>query len=86
MTQRQRVIIKAFLEALHLMDGVPLAESVLHAEVNLRITPTASKDEFDDSLIVANNNGWVIGEQSRFGKGRIWMLSDAGQAARHGMR
>jgi hypothetical protein len=86
MTQRQRIIIKALLEALHIMDGQPLAESVLHAEVNLRISPTATVDEFDDSLSVANTSRWIIGEQSRFGKGRIWVLSDAGQAARHGMR
>jgi hypothetical protein len=54
--------------------------------VNLRISPTATVDEFDDSLSVANTSRWIIGEQSRFGKGRIWVLSDAGQAARHGMR
>lgn len=86
MNLRQLTIIKALLEALYGMDGVPLAEAVLHAEVNLRIAPTCTVDEFDDAITTANTNRWAIGELSRFGKGKVWILSDAGLAARHGMR
>lgn len=86
MTKRQQEIIKALLQVLSDMDGHQLAETVLHAEVTLRLAKSATLAEFNDALHVADNNGWVIGVHSRFGKGRLWNLSDAGEAARLEMR
>jgi hypothetical protein len=86
MTKRQQEIIKALLQVLSDMDGHQLAETVLHAEVTLRLAKSAGLAEFNDALQIADTNGWVVSVHSRFGKGRLLSLSDAGEAARLEMR
>jgi hypothetical protein len=81
MTERQRKIIKAILEVLNGLDGGQSNEPILHAEINLRLTPTASRAEFEDAIKYCDDRNWVTGVPSRYG-GRLWNLSDAGQAAR----
>jgi hypothetical protein len=82
MTQRQRKIAQQILEVLNMMDGAQVNETILHAEINLRVKPNATFSEFSDALNVCDSNGWAVGVQPRFGGARLWSLSDAGQAAR----
>jgi hypothetical protein len=86
MTTRQIKIIKSILEALNLMDGGQMNEVVLHAEVCLRVTPNATKAEFDDALRLCDDHGWLIGVVPKFGGPKLWNLSDLGQATRLEMR
>ncbi len=86
MTLRQKQICRALLGALSALEGGQMSEQLLHAEVNLRVTPTASKAEFDDALEVCDSHGWVIGVNAKFGGGKLWNLSDAGEAARLEMK
>ena len=86
MTKRELRIIKALLQILHNLDGTQIAEAVLHAEVNLHVTPTASLAEFDGAVKVADDNRWITVVQSKFGAGRKFTLSDAGEAALLEMR
>ena len=81
MTEREFKIARAILTALHNLDGGQTSEPLLHAEVNLRVTPCATKAEFDDALRLCDSRGWCVGVQSKF-SGRKWNLSDAGEAAR----
>lgn len=85
MTRRQRTITTAILDVLYALDGGQLLETILHAEVNLRLSPTATFGEFEDALRHCDAARWLTGVQSRFG-GRLWNLSDAGQAARLEMK
>jgi hypothetical protein len=86
MTTRQRKIVKAILEALNALEGGQMGEQLLHAEVSLRVTPTASLSEFNDALSLCDSSGWLTGVQAKFGSGRLWNINDAGQAARLEMR
>jgi hypothetical protein len=81
MTPREHKIIRALLEATHNLDGGQIGETLLHAEVNLRITPTATLAEFNGAIAIADSRGWLTGVQAKFG-GRKWNISDAGEAAR----
>lgn len=81
MTLRDRKIVKAILDVLHNLDGRQVEERLLHAEVNLHVTPTASLAEFNADLILCDSRGWLIGVEGKFG-GRKWNISDAGEAAR----
>lgn len=82
MTKRQRQIVTNILEVLNMMDGAQVNETILHAEVNLRITPNASLAEFSDALQICDTSGWVTGVLPKFGGSKLWNLSDAGQGAR----
>lgn len=83
MSTRQRQIVKAILEVLNLMDGAQMNETILHAEVNLRVAPNATLVEFNDGLkVCAEQHAWATGIAPKFGGPRLWSLTDAGQAAR----
>lgn len=82
MNSRDRQILKALLDVLHQMDGGQLVESVLHAEVNLRISPNATLGEFESARDVADQRGFINGVTPRLGGGRKWNITDAGTAAR----
>jgi len=86
MTARQRKITKAILEALNALEGGQMTETLLHAEVSLRVTPTASLAEFGDALGVCDSSGWLTGIQAKYGAGRLWSINDAGQGARMELR
>ena len=86
MTHRQLTIVNALLTALNDLEGGQMTEPLLHAEVSLRVNPTASLAEFNDAVALSDSSGWLIGVQGKFGRGRLWSLSDAGQAARLEMR
>lgn len=82
MSARQRQIVKAVLEVLNLMDGALLNEVILHAEVNLRVTPNATLAEFGDAMRTCDLHGWLTGVSPKHGGARLWTISDAGQVAR----
>jgi hypothetical protein len=81
MTRREQKIARALLDVAHNLDGGQIGEILLHAEVNLIVTPTATLAEFNSVLALCDARGWLIGVQGKFG-GRKWNLSDAGTAAR----
>jgi hypothetical protein len=85
MTARKLKIIRAILNVLENLDGGQLTESVLHAEVNLHVTPTATLGEFDDAIQYCDQARWITGVSGKFG-GRKWNLSDLGAAARLEMK
>lgn len=85
MTQRENKLVRAILEVAHNVDGAQLSETMLHAEVNLQVTPTATLAEFNAALAICDSRGWLIGVPSKF-TGRKWNISDAGEAARLEMR
>jgi hypothetical protein len=78
MKQRDQKIVKAILEALDLVDG-QLTETILHAEVNLRVTPNALLAEFENALKYCDTKKWVIGVRPEFGPAK-WMISSLGRA------
>ena len=86
MTHRQLTIVRALLTVLNERDGGQMTEPLLHAEVSLRVDPTASLAEFNDALGLCNNSGWITGVPKKYGVGHLWNLNDAGQAARLEMR
>jgi hypothetical protein len=86
MTARQRKIVTGILEALNALEGGQMSEPLLHAEVSLRVSPTATLAEFSDALALCDNSGWLTGVQAKYGAGRLWSINDAGQAARMELR
>lgn len=86
MTARKLTLVKALLNYLSDRDGAQVGETILHAEVNLRVAPTASLAEFNDALKHADDAGWLTGIPARYGTGKIWKLSEAGEAARMEMQ
>jgi hypothetical protein len=78
MTKNEIKIIKAILYVLHEVDGGQLHELPLHAEVNL--LRECSRTEFEAALKICDTNRWIVGIHSKF-KGRLWNISDAGEAA-----
>jgi hypothetical protein len=86
MTTRERSIVRAILEVLNDLDGGQITDPLLHSEVSLRVTPTATLAEFDGAMGICDGSGWVTGIQGKHGRGRLWCLNDAGQAARLEMR
>jgi hypothetical protein len=86
MTGRQRKIVRAILEALNALEGGQMNEPLLHAEVSLRLSPTATLAEFNDALSVCDSSGWLTGVVGKYGGGRLWCINDAGQAARLEMK
>jgi len=85
MTQRESKIVRAILEVAHNLDGGQMTEVLLHAEVNLQVTPTAGLAEFNAALAICDSRGWMIKVPSKF-TGLKWNISDAGEAARLEMR
>jgi hypothetical protein len=86
MTNRERPIVRAILEFLHLMDGAQVTDQLLHAEVNLRVSPTATLTEFNGAMGVCDGSGWIMGIVGRYGRGRLWCITDAGEVAWAEMR
>lgn len=82
MNAREQKIIKVMLDYLYDRDGAQVAEGILHAEVNLRISPTASLGEFNAALKKADDSGWLTGVIARYGNGKLWRLSQLGEATR----
>lgn len=82
---RKYKIIRAILNVLENLDGGQLTEQVLHAEVNLHVTPTATVGEFEDALQQCDHSKWITGVTGKFG-GKKWNLSDLGAAARLEMK
>jgi hypothetical protein len=78
MKQRDQKIVRAVLESLDLIDG-QLTETILHAEVNLRVTPNALLSEFENALKYCDFKKWVIGVRPEFGPAK-WLISDLGRA------
>ncbi len=83
MTERQIIIGQKILEALNQMDGGQLAETVLHAQVNLLIKPNATLGEFEDALGECDRMGWVMGVPNKFNKNeKRWTITNEGESAR----
>ena len=77
---RQHKIVKAILEALYNQDGNTVPELVLHAEVNLRVTPNTLLSEFESGLREGESLGWILGVRTKL-LGVKWSLTDNGKAA-----
>jgi len=86
MTERQLKITRALLDALNALEGGQMTEPLLHAELSLRVTPTASLAEFNDALELCDNNGWLTGVKAKHRNGRVWCINEAGMAARLELR
>jgi hypothetical protein len=78
MTKSETKLLKAILYVLHEVDGGQLHELPLHAEVNL--LRECTRTEFEAALKIGDTNRWILGIHSKF-KGRLWCISDAGEAA-----
>lgn len=80
MTDREQLIIATLLKQLKGMKGGgPVHEAVLLNAVSL-LVPKLRKSEFDQALLHADRNGWVISTPGLLQTGK-WALSDAGEVA-----
>jgi hypothetical protein len=79
MTAHETKIAKRILDALHAEDGAQAHALTIHGKIGGLGCCTAS--EFDTVLAELDQRRLVIGIQTKF-KGRMWSISDAGQAAR----
>jgi len=78
MKQRDQKIVRAILEALDLADGL-LIETILHAEVNLRVTPNTLLSEFEKGVNFCESKRWITGVRPDVGSTK-WMITDYGRA------
>ncbi len=79
MNKRDQKILRALLEALDEMDGLAV-ETIVHAEVNLRVKPNALLMEFERALNFAQGRRWVLGVRPEVGDAK-WKITDEGRAA-----
>ena len=79
LTPREIKIAKAILDYLHGLDGGQAHALTLHAEIGGMATCSAV--EFDGVLGALDIRQYVLGIHTKF-KGRMWNISDAGEAAR----
>lgn len=86
MTEREKRIITAALDALHDQDGRQVTDVELHADVKLRVNPPPMLDEFEAAMRLADGMRAVVGVTARFGKGYRWSISDEGEAIRLQLR
>lgn len=84
MKQRDQKIVRAILEALDLADGL-LIDTILHAEVNLRVTPNALLAEFDKGIAFCESKRWITGIRPEVGSTK-WMITELGQAKKAEMQ
>ncbi len=85
MTNRDRDIIKAALDAAHEADA-QLSDVALHSVTNKFLRDggkmTASLGEFELAMKLADATKLFIGVPARFGSGRRWTITAEGEAAR----
>jgi hypothetical protein len=85
MTERQQQIATAILRFLDRLDGAQGAETVIHASAQTALRnlgePAPSLAEFQDALLLCDQQGWVTGVSSRLTKQMKWCLNDLGRAA-----
>ena len=79
MTTRETHIAKKILNALHELDGGQVHALSIHAEIGGLAFCTGA--EFDSTLELLDSRRFVLGVNTRF-MGRMWSISDAGEAAR----
>ena len=85
MLDRQKNIIRALLQSLHEVDGGPVAETILHAAVNVKVQPAAMLSEFEEALCFCETSRWLTGIRGKLGTDK-WSLTDAGEVARREIR
>ena len=78
MTTREIMIGKKILTYLHGLDGGQAHPLTIHAEIGGM--PVCGAGEFDSVLALLDTRQYVVGIQTKF-KGRMWNISDAGEAA-----
>lgn len=79
MTARETRIGKRILDALHALDGGQAHTLSVHADAGgMNLCSTA---EFDAVLAELDRQQLVLFVDSKF-KGRLWSITDAGEAAR----
>lgn len=81
MTAEERNIIKAALDVLHEREA-QVSDVQLHAEIKLRVSPPPLLAAFESALRLADAMRLVIGVNAKFGPGRRWSITEAGEAAR----
>lgn len=84
MNNRDESIIRAVLQVLDLLDG-DASETIVHAEVNLRVKPNALLMELDRGLGHCEARRWIVGVRPELGATK-WSLTDKGRAALANMR
>jgi len=77
---REQLIVRALLETLANHEGEAVLDTILHAEINLRVSPNALLTEFDASVKFAEGQGWIVGVRTVFKKIK-WRVTDTGRAA-----
>lgn len=79
MTAKETQIAKKILDFLHAEDGRQVHALTIHGEIGgLNACTTAT---FDEVLKELDTRKYIIGIDAKF-RGRVWNISDAGEAAR----
>ncbi len=79
MTPRETKIAKSILDALHELDGGQAHALTIHGEIGG--LGLCSSVEFDSVLAALDRQKLVLFVATKF-KGRLWNITDAGEAAR----
>ncbi|MDE2104760.1 MAG: hypothetical protein KGL39_46415 [Patescibacteria group bacterium] len=85
MTQREQLICRRALDALHDLDGGQFEEVQLHGDVNVRLENggrgAASLAEIRAAIALCDARGWINGVAGKPGRMK-WSITDRGEAAR----
>lgn len=79
LNERQRLVLLAVLRFLDQLDGAQAVELVMHAAVNLQLTPGALLWEFDEAVNAAEARRWIIGVRGSLGTVK-WRITDLGRS------
>jgi len=81
MTTRTQILLKRLLMALETRDGIPLVDTILHAEVGLNIDPPVRLTEFELLIGHADSHGWLRTITNQVTGKSKYAINDAGRNA-----
>ena len=81
-TNRETKLVKGILDVLHQKEGGQMADTILHADLNLLLGEQVPLLEFNSALSIADRAGLITSIHARFGSGMRRNINDAGEAAR----
>lgn len=80
---RKEKILKALLDVLNDHEESAVLDTIVHAEVNLRVTPNALLSEFDEAVQTAESAKQIVRVRARFSSHNVKLsITDDGRIAR----
>lgn len=80
---RKEKIYKAVLDVLNDHEENAVLDTIVHAEINLRVTPNALLSEFDEAIQAGTSARHIVSVRAKFSAKNIKLsITDEGRAAR----